>query len=262
MSSLSCDLFTYDCQGCVFGTLPMKISWKIWVKFTGTNHSKTRTMFVFLWDVLLNDYDRIFLLHMHVYQILYYLTILSGISNKERPPHWFCYWSLCHLVFATWHTSKTYTAKLTQWPDFSEHDDATKWKPFPRYWPFVRGIHRSPVKSPHKVQWRGVLMFSLILAWTNGWINNRKAGDLRRHRAHCDVTVMKYEYRQSCAGEVNKYKYDEIFTLWNRPDHILPQCMNELTEALISWSNLCWNKAFPIKDVGNLITTLLMNLQI
>ena len=25
------------------------------------------------------------------------------------------------------------------------HDDVIKWKHFPRYWPFVRGIHRSPV---------------------------------------------------------------------------------------------------------------------
>ena len=28
------------------------------------------------------------------------------------------------------------------------HDDVMKWKHFPRYWPFVRGIHRSPVNSP------------------------------------------------------------------------------------------------------------------
>ena len=27
----------------------------------------------------------------------------------------------------------------------SSHDDVIKWKHFPRYWPFVRGIHRSPV---------------------------------------------------------------------------------------------------------------------
>ena len=72
------------------------------------------------------------------------------------------------------------------------HDDAIKWKYFPRYWPFVRGIHRSPVNSPHKGQWRGALMFSLICAWIHGWINNRKAGDLKRHRAHYDVTVMVY----------------------------------------------------------------------
>ena len=61
---------------------------------------------------------------------------------------------------------------------------------FPRYWHFVRGIHRSRVNSPHKGQWRGALVFSLICAWTNGWANNRDAGDLRRHHAHYDVTVM------------------------------------------------------------------------
>ena len=32
------------------------------------------------------------------------------------------------------------------------HDDVTKWKHFPRHWPFVRGIRRSPVNSLHKCQ--------------------------------------------------------------------------------------------------------------
>ena len=45
-------------------------------------------------------------------------------------------------------------------------------------------------KFPSHSQWRGTLMFSLICAWTNGWVNNRDTGDLRRHRAHYDVTVM------------------------------------------------------------------------
>ena len=70
------------------------------------------------------------------------------------------------------------------------HDDVIKWKHFPRYCPFVRGIHRSPVHSPHKGQWRGALMFTLICARINGWVNNREAGDLRRYRTHYDVTVM------------------------------------------------------------------------
>ena len=74
----------------------------------------------------------------------------------------------------------------------SLHDDVIKWKHFPRYWPFVWEIHRSPVNSPHKDQWRGALMLSLIFAWINGWVNNREAGDLRRHRAHSDVIVMIY----------------------------------------------------------------------
>ena len=69
------------------------------------------------------------------------------------------------------------------------HDDVIKWKHFPRYWPFARGIHRSPVNSPHKGQWRTALMFSLVCAWINVWANNREANDLRRHRAHYNVTV-------------------------------------------------------------------------
>ena len=39
-------------------------------------------------------------------------------------------------------------------------------------------------------QWRGALMFSLICVWINGWVSNREAGDLRRYRAHFDVTAM------------------------------------------------------------------------
>ena len=70
------------------------------------------------------------------------------------------------------------------------HDDVIKWKHFPRYLPFVQGIHRSPVNSPHKDQWRGALMCSLICAWINGWVNNREAGDLRRHCTYNDVIVM------------------------------------------------------------------------
>ena len=52
------------------------------------------------------------------------------------------------------------------------------------------GIHRSSVNFPYKGQWRGALMISLICAWVNGWVNNGKAGDLRRHRSHYDATVM------------------------------------------------------------------------
>ena len=70
------------------------------------------------------------------------------------------------------------------------HDDVIKWKHFPHDWPFVRGIRRSPEDFPHKRLWRGALMFFLICAWTNGGANNRDAGDLRRHRAYHDVTVM------------------------------------------------------------------------
>ena len=55
---------------------------------------------------------------------------------------------------------------------------------------FVWGIHRSPVNSPHNVQWRRVLMVSLIRAWTYSWENTRDAGNLGRHCVHYDVTVI------------------------------------------------------------------------
>ena len=85
------------------------------------------------------------------------------------------------------------------------HDDVIKWKHFPRYWTFVRGIHRSPVNSPHKDQWRGALMFTLICARINGWVNNRMAGDLRRYRAHYDITVMSWQ----CDGCLTPSVQDE-----------------------------------------------------
>ena len=82
--------------------------------------------------------------------------------------------------------------KLSNGLSLVTHDDVIKWKHFPRYWPFLRGIHRP--RWIHKGQWRGALMFSLICAWINGWVNNREAGDLRRYRAHYDVTVMTRDW--------------------------------------------------------------------
>ena len=83
----------------------------------------------------------------------------------------------------------------------SPHDDVIKWKPFPRYWLFVRGIHRSPVNSPHKSQWRGALMFSLMCIWINDWVNTREAGDLRRYRGRYDVTVMDGVWRVGASNQ-------------------------------------------------------------
>ena len=100
------------------------------------------------------------------------------------------------------------------------HDDVIKWKHFQRYWPFVRGIHRSPVNSPHKGQWRGALIFSLICVWINGWVNNSEAGDLRHHRAHYDVIVMNFAsllFKQNC--EPVSWKKPHIYFKSNIPDN-------------------------------------------
>ena len=103
--------------------------------------------------------------------------------------------STLFIISQNWHVAGRSTA--SSWKTrihapciINIHDDVIKWKTFPRYWPFVRGIHRLAVNSPHKGQWRRALMFSLICAWINGWANNRKDDDLRRHRVHYDVIVM------------------------------------------------------------------------
>ena len=112
--------------------------------------------------------------------------------------------------------------------DLNHHDDVMKWKHFPRYWPFVWGIHRSPVNSTHKGQLRRALMFSSISAWTNGWVTNGEAGDLRRHRAHYNVNVMRGKQRQAIrslsgnrnfpTGSIHKTLYSMILLgtfLWH-----------------------------------------------
>ena len=96
-----------------------------------------------------------------------------------------------HFHLYTWLNYYPYLYTSLCIHDHVAHDDVIKWKHFLLCWSFVRGIHRWPVNSPHKCQWRGALMFSLICAWINGWVNSRKAGDLRHHRAHYDVIVMR-----------------------------------------------------------------------
>ena len=85
----------------------------------------------------------------------------------------------------------SYIQKIARTVDLQQ----TSWwrhqiEPFPCYWHFVRGVHLSPVNSTHRDQWRGALMFSLIHVWKDDWVHNQDAGNLRRHSAHHDVTVM------------------------------------------------------------------------
>ena len=95
---------------------------------------------------------------------------------------------------------------------WSWHNDVIKWKRFLRYWPFVQGIHRWPVNSLHKGQWRGALMFSLICTWIYGWVNNGEAGDLRHHHAHCDGIVMGCREKQPLSWQIDFGKHANIFT--------------------------------------------------
>ena len=110
---------------------------------------------------------------------------------------------------------------------------------FPRHWPFVRGIHWSPVKTPYKGQWRGSLVFSLICAWMNGWVNNRVASDLRRHRAHYGVTVMVYELQ--CVSSSCQHA---LGTGWPGTRSVW-----DLNTGSVEVSSLCSVNVYTIKPV-------------
>ena len=66
------------------------------------------------------------------------------------------------------------------------------------------GNHRSPVNSPHKGQWRGTLIFSLICAWINGCINNHEAGDLRPDSLTHTCGTRGYELRKKQPLDIPK----------------------------------------------------------
>ena len=75
--------------------------------------------------------------------------------------------------------------------------------------------------APRKGQWRGALMFSLIWVWINGWVNDLDAGDLRRSRAHYDVTLMT---------QIAKF----MGPIWGPPG----PCRSQMGPMLVPWTLL------------------------
>ena len=111
-------------------------------------------------------------------------------------------------------------------------------------------MHRSPVNSLHKGQWRGALMLSVICAWISGCVNNREAGDLRRHWAHYDVAVMVYPCLPRWILHVYNDSYVYVITWWTL--NIIIQTMelnrlrwNNMTQLLLS----CVVRSIHIRSV-------------
>ena len=120
----------------------------------------------------------------------------------------------------------------------NHHDDVIKWKYFPRYWPFVRGIHWSPVIFPHKGQWRGALRFSLICARINswskqwwGWWFETPSWSLWRHR-----NVLKWD-RRTCID----HQFSILETLKIVDIYRLKCLSNDLSLQGLWSPNLLWS---------------------
>ena len=118
----------------------------------------------------------------------------------------------------------------------------------------------SPVTGefPHKGQWRGALMFSLICAWINDWVNNREAADLRRHCTHYDITVflLQCRYFDVCKirylyiKHISIIKGDQVFVQFNwsteqtQRSHVINQPINHSINQIHS-SNVCLLMTHP-----------------
>ena len=112
----------------------------------------------------------------------------------------------------------------------SKETTTSKWKHL-----LALCAENSPVNSPHKGQWRRALMLSLICAWINVWVNNHEAGDLRRYRARCDVTVMYWSF----VGGIYRWLTDsphkgpQILKTYSFHDSIMPLCFGTSSFQLI-----------------------------
>ena len=105
-----------------------------------------------------------------------------------------------------------------------------------------------PVNSPHKGQWRGALMFSLICVWINGWVNNREAGDLRRHRGHYDINVMVLNMFKTVAeGSRRRLVTQRLLWCGRREADIIAWLQNGCT--MVSLWSVC-NKCILLRKLS------------
>ena len=133
------------------------------------------------------------------------------------------------------------------------HDDIIKWKHFPCYWPPVRGIHQSQVNFPHRGQWRGARIFSLICAWTNGWVNNQDwlSEQLRLQWFETPSRSLWHH----CNGNKKTYLYYTtnnhlVSRRCKEPEHQQPDIWSSLPmifrfQHQLSWTNL-WEKVWQV----------------
>ena len=119
--------------------------------------------------------------------------------------------------------------------DPQEHDDVIKWKHFLHYWPFVRGIHRRiPLTKASDAE---LWCFRWFFTGTNGWVNNRHAGDLRRHGAHYDVTVMINFSGIWITQQTNENAFP-AFRLKHYNDVIMTTMASQITSLTVVYSTV------------------------
>ena len=168
---------------------------------------------------------------MYIYIYIYMMCSKPSLSLQCRCDIW-CFvtwkWCCCFAPKYQWQKQSIQQPRRLLPLSWWRHQMET----FSALLAFCAGNSPVPVNSPHKGQWRGALMFSLIYVWINAWVNNREAGDLRRHRGHYDVIVML----QSSFHKNNKLSFNcalLFIILVLRPYY--SGWTNSISWFLISW---------------------------
>ena len=153
------------------------------------------------------------------------------------------------------------------------HDDVIKWKHFPRYWPFVRGIHWSPVNSSHKGQWRGAFMFSStpsrslwrhcndVLKKSQMYFDVIREGTLCFMSLHAmGITTLQYLYEISLKLKSRENSW-QLFQLFNLVDILhkarkfyIMKCVVQNFIGQLNWT-LSWKKFCEIRVFEGSIMT-------
>ena len=77
------------------------------------------------------------------------MIFLSVLSHLIYDACVLCVWFYIELYLLIFQGKCYSDVMYNDVPEYTySHDDVIKWKRFPRYWPFVRGIHRSPAERP------------------------------------------------------------------------------------------------------------------
>ena len=122
-------------------------------------------------------------------------SVISFLSNNRC--HILKHSTINYVLGMSWASAKWFQSNWLLCAEcwVLSHDDVIKLKHFPRNWPFVRRIHRSPVNSPHNGQWRG----ALIIHWIPD-IETFKTSHIRGY-------LSCYPHPSADMFEINSYLY-------------------------------------------------------
>ena len=136
------------------------------------------------------------------------------------------------------------------------HGDVIKWKYFPRYWPFVRGIHRSPVNSPHKGQWHGALMFSLICALSKQSKHRWFVTPSRPFWRHCNVIyLIVFGIHYSVKSTESRNWYNDKSSFYEKYGHHNTKCAT-VSDFVLHIGHI-WDCFSLARLVDNTLTSVL-----